>query len=88
MDTIQAINRLKANIVKDSQTLSTIQKSIESGDKRFDDEFLLALRECIESCERGIKALNDKSGYIKCFYNRAYLVLDVSNDDCICVIKS
>ena len=88
MNTLQAIDRLKANIIKDSETLTTIQKSIASGNKSFDDEFLLVWNERIECCKRGIKALNDTSGYIKCFYNRAYLVLNVLNDDVICVIKS
>ena len=88
MNTLQAIDCLKANIIKDSETLATIKQAIESGDKRFDDEFLLVWKERIESYERGIKALNDNSGYVKCFYNSAYLVLDALNDDCICVIKS
>ena len=88
MNTNQAIDRLKANIIKDSETLLNIKKAIESGNKSFDDEFLLVWEERVESCKRGIKALNDTSGYIKCFYNRAYLVLNVLNDDVICVIKS
>ena len=88
MNTNQAIARLQANITQDSQTLLNIKKSIASGNKSFDDEFLLSWNERVESCKRGIEALNDKSGYIKCFYNRAYLVLNVLNDDVICVIKS
>ena len=88
MNTNQAIARLQANITQDNQTLLNIKKSIESGNKSFDAEFLLVWSERVESCKRGIKALNDASGYIKCFYNRAYLVLNVLNDDVICVIKS
>ena len=88
MNTQQAVNCLKTIIVKDSETLLAIQKSIDSGSKRFDDESLLVWKEHIESLERGIEALNDKRGYVKCFYNRAYLVLDILNDECICVIKS
>ena len=87
MDNHQAIARLLSNITKDNQTLATIQNAIESGNQNFDDEFVTAWNERVESCKSGIKALNDKSGYIKCFYNRAYLVLNVLNDDVICVIK-
>lgn len=88
MNTQQAIDRLQANIVKDSETLVTIQNSIESGSKAFDNEFLLAWHERVESCKRGIEALNDNSGYVKNVFNRAYLVLNVLDDDVICVIKS
>ena len=88
MNTNQAISRLQANIIQDSQTLSNIKNSIASGNKSFDNEFVAAWSERVESCKRGIEALNDKSGYVKCFYNRAYLVVNVSNDEVICVIKS
>ena len=87
MNTLQAIDRLKANIVKDSETLSSIKQAIESGNQSFDEEFVTAYREQIENCKSGIKALDDKSGYVKSFYNRAYLVLSALTDDVICVIK-
>lgn len=83
----RAIERLQANILKDSEMLALIKQAIESGNKNFDDGFLVAWNERVESCKRGIKALNDKSGDIKCFYNRTYLVLNVLNDDVICVIE-
>ena len=88
MNTKQAIERLQASILKDGETLATIQNSIESGNKSFDNEFLVSWNERVESCKRGIDALNDESGYIKCFYNRAYLVLNVLTEDVVCVIKS
>ena len=84
----QAIERLLSNITKDSETLASIKQAIESDNQSFDDEFALAWSERVESCKRGIEALDDKSGYVKCFYNRAYLVLNVLTDDVICVIKS
>lgn len=88
MNTKQAIERLLSNITKDSETLASIEQAIESGNKTFDEEFVTSWSERVESCKRGIKALNDKSGYVKSFYNRAYLVLNVLTDDVICVIKS
>ena len=88
MDTQQAIARLQANITQSSQELLNIKNCIESGNKSFDDEFLLAWVSRIESFKLGIEALNDKSGYVKNFYNRAYLVLNVFTDDVICVIKT
>ena len=88
MNTLQAIDRLKANIVKDSETLASIKQAIESGNQSFDEEFVTAWSEQIENCKSGIKALDDKSGYVKSFYNRAYLVLNALTDDVICVIKS
>ncbi len=87
MNNLQAIKRLQVNILKDSETLVTIQNAIESSNKNFDDEFLVAWFERVESCKSGIKALNDKSGYIKCFYNRAYLVVNATDDAFICVIE-
>ena len=87
MNTLQAIDRLKANIVKDSETLASIKRAIESGNQSFDKEFVTAYRERIESCKSGIKALDDKSGYVKSFYNRALLVLNALTDDVICVIR-
>ena len=88
MNTKQAIERLLSNITKDSETLASIRQAIESGNQSFDEEFVTAWSERVESCKRGIKALDDKSGYVKSFYNRAYLVLNVLTDDVICVIKS
>ena len=88
MNTNQAIKHLLSNITKDGETLASIKQAIESGNQSFDEEFVAAWSERVESCKRGIEALNDKSGYIKCFYNRAYLVLNVLNDEVICVIKS
>ena len=87
MNTKQAIERLLSNITKDSETLTSIKQAIESGNQSFDEDFVVAWNERVESCKSGIKALNDKSGYIKCFYNRAYLVLNVLTDDVICVIE-
>ena len=87
MNTLQAIDRLKANIVKDSETLASIKQAIESGNQSFDEEFVTAYREQIECCKRGIKALDDKSGYVKSFYNRALLVLNAADDAFICVIE-
>ena len=87
MNTLQAIDRLKANIVKDSETLASIKQAIESGNQSFDEEFVTAYRERIESCKSGIKALDDKSGYVKSFYNRALLVVNVADDAFICVIE-
>ena len=87
MNTQQAITRLQANVTQDSQTLLNIKNCIDSGNKSFDGEFLLAWGERVESCERGIEALNNDKGYVKNFCNRAYLVLDVLTDDVICVIK-
>ena len=88
MNTNQAIKHLLSNITKDGETLASIKQAIESGNQSFDEEFVAAWSERVESCKRGIEALNDKSGSIKCFYNRAYLVLNVLNDEVICVIKS
>lgn len=88
MNTKQAIERLLSNITKDSETLASIKQALESGNQNFDEEFVAAWSERVESCKRGIEVLSDKSGYIKCFYNRAYLVLSVLTDDVICVIKS
>ena len=88
MNTKQAIERLLSNITKDNETLASIRQAIESGNQSFDEEFAAAWVERVESCKRGIKALDDKSGYVKSFYNRAYLVLNVLTDDVICVIKS
>ena len=87
MNTKQAIERLLSNITKDSETLTSIKQAIESGNKSFDEDFVTAWNERVESYKSGIKALNDKSGCIKCFYNRAYLVLNVLTDDVICVIE-
>lgn len=87
MNTKQATEQLLSNIINDSQTLLNIKNSIASGNQSFDEDFVLAWVERVESCKSGIKALDDESGYIKCFYNRAYLVLNVSTDDVICVIK-
>ena len=87
MNTKQAIERLLSNVTKDSETLASIKQAIESGSQTFDEEFVTVWGERVESCKRGIEALNDKSGYIRCFYNRAYLVLNVLNDDVICVIE-
>ena len=87
MNTLQAIDCLKANIVKDSETLATIKQAIESGNQSFDEEFVTAYREQIENCKSGIKALDDKSGYVKSFYNRALLVVSVADDAFICVIE-
>ena len=86
MNTKQAIEQLLSNIINDSQTLLNIKNSIAAGNQSFDEDFVLAWVERVESCKRGIKALNDKSGYIKSFYNRAYLVVNAT-DDVICVIK-
>lgn len=86
MNTKQAIEQLLSNIINDSKTLLNIKNSIAVGNQSFDEDFVLAWAERVESCKRGIKALNDKSGYIKSFYNRAYLVVNAT-DDVICVIK-
>ena len=88
MNTKQAIERLLSNITEDSETLASIKQAIESGNQSFDEEFVDVWGERVESYKRGIKALNDKSGYVKSFYNRAYLVLSVLNDEVVCVIKS
>ena len=87
MNTKQAIERLLSNITKDSETLTSIKQAIKSGNKNFDEEFVTVWNERVESCKRGIKALNDKSGYVKCFYNRAYLVVNAADDAFICVIE-
>ena len=83
----QAIERLLSNITKDSETLASIKQAIESDNQSFDDEFALAWSERVESCKRGIEALNDKSGYVKSFYNRVYLVVNATDDAFICVIE-
>ena len=87
MNTKQAIERLLSNITKDSETLVSIKQAIENGSQSFDEEFVTAYRERVESCKSGIKALNDKSGHVKNFYNRAYLVVNAADDAFICVIK-
>ena len=87
MNTKQAIERLLSNITKDSETLASIRQAIESGNQTFDEEFVTAWNERVESCKRAIKALNDESGYVKCFYNRAYLVVNATDDAFICVIE-
>ena len=86
MNTKQAIEQLLSNIINNSKTLLNIKNSIAGGNQSFDEDFVLAWAERVESCKRGIEALNDKSGYIKSFYNRAYLVVNAT-DDVICVIK-
>ena len=87
MNTKQAIERLLSNISKDSETLTSIKQAVENGNQSFDEEFVADWGERVESCKRAIKALNNKSGYVKSFYNRAYLVVDAKDDTFICVIE-
>ena len=87
MNTKQAIERLLSNITKDSETLASIKQAVESGNQSFDEEFVTVWGERVESCKRAIKALDDKSGYVKSFYNRAYLVVNAADDAFICVIE-